>query len=346
MESAEHRRRLPVERARHGRQLRRVRYRSTASPSCSHDRMHHRALPILALFLVASCARGGGPAAGPNAAPATPRNANVARGSLVIVGGGPRSEAVMRKFVDLAGGAGRARVIVFPMASSLAETGPESVDAFRRMGVSAWSANLSRDEAMRSETAKGLDSATGIWFPGGDQARITAVLVGTPTERAIRTRYEAGAVVGGTSAGAAVMSTPMLTGDERHPGGARPDTTQSFITIARDNVVVTQGLGLVEGAIVDQHFLRRRRHNRLISLVLEHPQLVGVGIDESTALIIEPGQPWRVLGASAVMVYDARRSQVTAPGSETLGGTEIRMHVLPSGSSYDPRTGEGTLPRN
>jgi cyanophycinase len=79
--------------------------------------------------------------------------------------------------------------------------------------------------------------------------------------------------------------------------------------------------------------------------VLEHPQLVGVGIDESTALVIEPGQPWHVLGASAVMVYDARRSQVTAPGGEILGATEIRMHVLPSGSTYDPRTGEGVLPK-
>jgi cyanophycinase len=298
-------------------------------------------LAVLLLALASSCANV--PASSGTAAASTTGVVRSARGSLVIVGGGPRSEPVMQKFVQLAGGAERARVIVFPMASSLAETGPESVEAFRRMGVTAWSANLSRDDALRPETARGLDSATGIWFPGGDQARITAVLVGTPVERAIRARYEAGAVVGGTSAGAAVMSTPMLTGDERHPGGARPDTTQSFITIARDNVVVTQGLGLAGGAIIDQHFLRRRRHNRLISLVLEHPELVGVGIDESTALVIEPGQPWRVLGASAVVVYDARHSRVT-PASQTLGATDIRMHVLPAGSQFDPRTGQGELP--
>ena len=298
---------------------------------------------VFLFVLIVSCASAGVSSEGQTTAQGSGARTSSPRGSLVIVGGGPRNEAVMQKFVQLAGGAGGARVMVLPMASSLAETGPESVEAFRRMGVSAWSANLTRDEAMRAETARGLDSATGIWFPGGDQARITAVLVGTPTERAIRARYEAGAVVGGTSAGAAVMSTPMLTGDERHPGGARPDTTQSFITIARDNVVVSQGLGLAEGAIIDQHFLRRRRHNRLISLVLEHPQLVGVGIDESTALVIEPGQPWRVLGASAVIVYDARRSRVT-PGSATLGATDVRMHVLPSGSLFDPRTGEAQLP--
>ena len=140
------------------------------------------------------------------------------------------------------------------------------------------------------------------------------------------------------------MSTPMLTGDERHPGGARPDTTQNWITIARDNVVVIPALGLAEGAIVDQHFLRRRRHNRLISVVLEHPNLIGVGIDESTALVIQPGAKWSVLGASAAVVYDARRSNITSTTAPALGATDVRMHVLPAGSTFDPLTGSATLP--
>ncbi len=103
------------------------------------------------------------------------------------------------------------------------------------------------------------------------------------------------------------MSTPMLTGDERHPGGDRPpakDSTDAYMTIARDNVVTVEGFGLLPGAIVDQHFLRRRRNNRLLSLVLEHSDLVGVGIDESTALEVGPGVPWRVLGESVAVVYD------------------------------------------
>lgn len=136
-----------------------------------------------------------------------------------------------------------------------------------------------------------------------------AVLDGTPMAAAIRARYVAGAVVGGTSAGAAVMSTPMITGDERAPGGARRDTTQNFITIARDDIVLTNGLGLLEGAIVDQHFLRRRRHSRLISVVLEHPSMLAIGIDESTALVVEPGKPWSIIGESAAIVYDARRAR-------------------------------------
>jgi cyanophycinase len=142
-----------------------------------------------------------------------------------------------------------------------------------------------------------------------------------------------------------VMSAQMITGDERHPGGDRPprDSSDAWMTIARENVAVDRGFALVGNAIVDQHFLRRKRHNRLISLVLEHPVRLGVGIDESTALVVEPDGRWRVTGASAAVVYDARRS-TTTPGTGTLGATGILMHVLPAGSRFDPVTGVATLP--
>jgi cyanophycinase len=295
---------------------------------------------LLALLVCVGCAS----TSPQGSAAAHPSTTAQPRGSLVIVGGGPRGEAITEKFIALAGGPGRARILVLPMASSLPETGPESVEEFRKHGVSAWSDNLTRGDAMRPETARGLDSATGIWFPGGDQVRIMAVLDGTPTATAIRARYAAGAVIGGTSAGAAVMSTPMLTGDERAPGGARRDTTQSFITIAREDVVVTNGLGLVSGAIVDQHFLRRKRHNRLISIVLEHPNLLAIGIDESTALVVEPGKRWSIIGESAAIVYDARQATVTPTNASILGARDIRMHVLPAGSTFDPSTGAARLP--
>jgi len=297
----------------------------------------------LALVVLLSLGCASAPASRDVTAASSPIGAQP-RGSLVIVGGGPRGDAITERFIALAGGPGKAKILVLPMASSLPETGAESVAEWRKHGAAAWSENLTREEAMRPETVRGLDSATGIWFPGGDQVRIMAVLDGTPTAAAIRARYAAGAVVGGTSAGAAVMSTPMLTGDERAPGGVRRDTTQSFITIAREDVVVTNGLGLASGAIIDQHFLRRKRHNRLISIVLEHPNLLAIGIDESTALIVEPGKPWTILGESAAVVYDARRATVTAPGALILGASEIRMHVLPSGSTFDPGTGTAHLP--
>ena len=162
-------------------------------------------LTALALVVLLSLGCASAPASR-DATAAAPPVGTQPRGSLVIVGGGPRGDAITDRFVALAGGPGKARILVLPMASSLPETGAESVAEWRKHGAAAWSENLTREEAMRPETVRGLDSATGIWFPGGDQVRIMAVLDGTPTAAAIRARYAEGAVVGGTSAGAAVMS--------------------------------------------------------------------------------------------------------------------------------------------
>lgn len=268
------------------------------------------------------------------------------RGSLFIVGGGPRPAGLMERFVELAGGAGKARIVVLPMASEEPDaTGKEQAAEFLSLGAHASILNVSREQAT-ADAARGLDDAGGIWFCGGDQSRLTDAIRETPVEQAIHARYVAGAVVGGTSAGAAVMSTPMITGDERRSGGDRPDTENAFITIERDNVVTVPGFGLLPGAIVDQHFVRRRRNNRLMSSVLENPSLVGVGIDEMTAVEVRPGgRPWRVLGAGVVVIYDARHATVEPNGAHGLAAAGVRLHVLPGGSEYDPRTGRVTLPR-
>src|SRR5688500_10551092 len=191
---------------------------------------------------------------------------------------------------------------------------------------------------MRDSVVRLLDGVTGVWFGGGDQSRLTAAIGGTPVEAAIHRLYENGAVVGGTSAGAAVMSAIMITGDERRPGGVRRDTTLSFVTIDRENIVTAQGFGLLPGVIVDQHFLRRRRHNRLMSLALENPSLVAVGIDESTAIQVNPGGCWDVVGAGQVVIYDPRSARVTT-GAAPLGAAGVKMSVLPAGSRYEPETG-------
>ena len=270
----------------------------------------------------------------------------VMRGHLLIVGGGPIPDSIVRRFVELAGGAARARVIIFPMASEDPESGVEMAERLHRLGASVERLSLGREEASSDRAAQRLEGATGIWFGGGDQSRLTAALLHTPVETAIRRLYREGAVVGGTSAGAAVMSTPMLTGEERRPGGDRPspkDSSDAYMTIARENVETAEGFGLLPGAIVDQHFVRRRRHNRLLSLVLENPSLVGVGIDESTALEVGPDGIWRVLGANAAVVFDARQARIT-PERAPLGAAGVRLHVLPSGSTFDAKTGRATLP--
>lgn len=267
------------------------------------------------------------------------------RGTLYIVGGGPQPPALVQEFVDLAGGKGRARILVFAMASaSGATSGEEKAADLRALGATARNVWITREQADADSIVRLLDDATGVWFGGGDQGRLADVLRGTRTERAIKTRHAAGAVIGGTSAGAAVMSAVMITGDERHPGGTRPDSTLAWGTIARDNVVTADGFALIDDVIIDQHFLRRRRHNRLISLVLEREPHLGVGIDESTALVVRPDGTWVVRGASVVVVYDARRAGVTPAGAGVLGATGVTMHVLPSGATFDPRSGVARVP--
>ncbi len=267
------------------------------------------------------------------------------RGSLFIVGGGTRPGELMRRFVDLAGGAG-ARIVVVPMASASAqETGDEQAEELRGLGADAQPLVLTRQEAEDPATARRLDGIGGIWFSGGDQARLTAVLLGTPTLRAMLRRFREGAVVGGTSAGAAVMSDTMLTGSQIRAG---TDTVgyygDSYERLARGYIDLEPGLGFLPGVYVDQHFLRRERHNRLISVVLDHPTRIGIGIDEGTALEVGPDGLWRIRGASAAVVYDARDATLTSVSAPVLGATGIHMHLLPAGSTFDPRTGRATLP--
>lgn len=269
------------------------------------------------------------------------------RGYLFIVGGGPQSAAMVQRFVDLAGGK-KAKIVVFAMASSDGKaSGEEKAEDLRKLGADARAYYIDHDEANSDSMEANMRGVTGVWFGGGDQVLLTKALLGTRVEKAIHERYEAGAVVGGTSAGAAVMSNPMLTGEERHPGGVRPpsDTTEHYMTIARDNTELVPGFGMIKGALIDQHFLRRRRHNRFISAVLDTPAHLGVGIDESTALIVHPDGHWSVMGESAASIYDARHAKITPAGAPVLGESGLILSVLPSGSSYYPATGKVVLPQ-
>ena len=298
---------------------------------------------IAAVLAASACAPAAAPPTSAAAAPAS----GSGRGSLLIVGGGPIPDGLIARFVELAGGRGRARILAMPMASESADAGEEIVGDFRHLGAEAERFVLTRSEADTEAAARRIAGSTGVWFGGGDQARLMAVLSGTRAEAALRELYlRGGGVLGGTSAGAAVMSTPMITGDERRPGGDRPpakDSSDAFMTIAREDVVTAAGIDVVPGAIIDQHFVRRRRHNRLLSLVLENPRLVGIGIDESTALEVPPEGPFRVLGASVAVVYDARAARIT-PAGKTLGAADVKLSVLPAGSAYDLATGIAALP--
>ncbi len=274
-----------------------------------------------------------------------PAQASGARGHLFVVGGGRRGPGLMRRFVELAGGPGRASIVVIPMASgSPEETGRALVDEFESLGATARSVVFTRESADREASAALLDDATGVWYSGGSQDRVAPVLTGTRVNDAIVRRYREGAVVGGTSAGAAIMSPLMITGNQyREDSDTAGYYGDEFRAVARGFIELVPGLGYLPGAIVDQHFLRRERHNRLISAVLEHADHVGVGIDESTAVIVRPDGRWEVAGESVAVVYDARGSRVTTATAPALGAVDVRMHVLPAGAIFDPASGRASL---
>lgn len=261
------------------------------------------------------------------------------RGHLVIAGGGTLPSAVWAEFAARAGGAS-ARIAVITDASNRTDAGVEAVNAFREFGAEALT--LRADAA--GDARSFLESATGVWMSGGDQNHLMSALAASGAGELVSAMYGRGVVVGGTSAGAAVMSERMITGNELEGQGsdADGDAPSAFRAIRQGGIETSAGLGLLREAIVDQHFLRRKRHNRLICAVLESQTKLGVGIDEETALVVEPSGLWRVIGASSVVVYDARRADVAS--ADALGATGMLMHVLPAGSTYHPELAMAKLP--
>jgi cyanophycinase len=191
-------------------------------------------------------------------------------------------------------------------------------------------AGADTDDAVRL-----AEGATGVYFGGGDQARLMAALHGTRLAQQLHDLYQAGAVIAGTSAGAAVMSRVMITGDEKRPLSKE----ENWQTIEADNVITAAGMGFLDDVIVDQHFVRRRRHNRLVSLVLESPALLGVAIDESTAVWVKPDRTFEVVGQGPVLVLDARNAEVARDATGNgLRGRGLQLHVLRPGATYDLAT--------
>ncbi|OPZ71076.1 MAG: Cyanophycinase [bacterium ADurb.Bin478] len=157
-------------------------------------------------------------------------------------------------------------------------------------------------------------------------------LGGTGAEKALnRLYYERGGIIGGTSAGAAAMSEVMITGNEL----VNKDSTNIFHSIQAKNVETKRGFGFIKNAIIDQHFMMRKRHNRLIAVVLEHPELPGIGIDEEAAILVYPDGRFKVYGKDAVIVYDARKAkEIRVSDQGLLGGRNIKVDLLLPGEVY------------
>jgi len=207
-------------------------------------------------------------------------------GSLVIVGGGKVPDVIWQRFMKLAGGK-NAHIVVIPTASKKADTldPDEYLKTWRDLNPASVKIlhTRSKEDANDPNFIKPLEKATAIWFGGGGQSKIADVYLGTLAEKKIHEVLKRGGVIGGTSAGAAIMSRTMIA-----RGLPKPE--------------IATGLGFIPGVIIDQHFIKRHRQVRLVDAVTSYPHLVGLGIDEGTALVVYDGSKIDVLGDSCVTV--------------------------------------------
>jgi cyanophycinase len=252
-------------------------------------------------------------------------------GRLYVIGGAEdklQRRTVLRHFVEACGGAA-ARIAVVPTASSL---GPEIVEVydalFRRLGAARVVSVRpeTREEAADPAMLRLLDDASGIFMTGGNQLKLSGIVNGTPFGDAIKAAHARGVTVGGTSAGASIQSAFMVAFGT---GGATPKQRMTQLAA---------GLGLLESCVIDQHFAQRNRYGRLLMLVSQSPNLLGIGVDEDTAAVVTDHRMLDVVGRGAVTIVDglemtsnAHEAKRTAP----LLVSGARLHVLPAGARFD-----------
>jgi cyanophycinase len=234
------------------------------------------------------------------------------KGNLVIVGGGAVGPEIWQRFIALAGGAD-APVVYIPAA---AETEPKenAADFLKRAGFTDVTVLHTRDKKVADTDAfvAPLKRAKAIWFGGGRQWRIVDSYEGTKTEREFQNVLNRGGVIGGTSAGATIQGSYLVRGAK----------TGNEIMIAPG---YTRGFGYLRNAAIDQHLLKRNRENDLWEVITKHPDLLGIGLDEGTAIIVQQDR-FEVLGVSKVAIYDARHK---------ARPDEKRHYFLQTGDTFD-----------
>lgn len=250
-------------------------------------------------------------------------------GNIIAIGGGKRSDAVIKQIVKLQS---KGPFLIVPMASGIADTiGWEHRDLFLELGANQVEIMmLTESDSTNSTVVKKFRSAGGIWFSGGNQNKLMRYIGSEAIRSAIIQAYVNGAVIAGTSAGTAILSELMITGDEKYPINERV----YFGQIRKDNVLLSRGLGLIHDIVVDQHFIRRSRQNRLITVLLDSPVKAVVGIDEATALWIKPSAMVEIIGDGQVIWWEKTKHSRIGYSDSLLAASNISMFVLPSGSSF------------
>lgn len=254
-------------------------------------------------------------------------------GKLFIIGGGSRPEAMVDRIITEAGLQDGGYGVILPMSSSEPDSSVyyASLQFIKRRITSIRGLYFEKGTPYPQVKLDSIRNAKLVYISGGDQNRFMDVVLGTEIEKAIHEAFRRGSLIGGTSAGAAVMSKVMITGNElKHP-----DYSSTFRTIEADNIETRPGLGLLEHAVIDQHFVWRSRHNRLISAVIEFPELKGIGIDESTAILVI-GNKVEVVGESQVIVLENKKKSKTVRNGK-LGASGIMMSVFLPGDKFKIR---------
>jgi len=245
------------------------------------------------------------------------------KGTLFIIGGGSRPPELISELVSLADLEGDGYGIILPMASIEPDSSAwYAVRQFEGHTEAPIIPMFISNETVNPSKLDSVRKAAMIYITGGDQRRFMDTISRTGVADAIRKAYQDGAVVAGTSAGAAMMSSKMITGDEKR----HPEYSSTFRHLQNDNIIFDEGLGLIDDVVVDQHFIKRSRYNRLLTAILEFPELTGVGIDESTAAVIA-NDSLRVVGVSQVIIFRNRIQNSVSKG-DLIGGKDLQLDIL------------------
>ncbi|KIG11715.1 Cyanophycinase [Enhygromyxa salina] len=265
---------------------------------------------------------------------------NQSRGYIVPVGGAEDKDSdpvILRRFVEISGDE-HARIAVIPTASRLDDTGRRYERIFKELGAADALAldYKRREDADNPEWLEYLHGASGVFLTGGNQLRISTILGGTDVARAIRSVNASGVSVGGTSAGAAILSEHMIAFGK---SGATPRAGM---------VSLAPGFGLTNRIVIDQHFRQRDRIGRLLAALAYNPFAVGIGLDEDTAAFIDGEDTLEVFGSGAITVVDASKLEHSSMGSasdgDTICMTGIRLHILNAGGRFNLHTRVATPP--
>lgn len=259
----------------------------------------------------------------------TPRDNSKIKGHLVIIGGGFRSDEIMERFFEWGGGKDKPYVVICTASPKPEEMKVKFTEEFHSRGVANVVAIApTRAQSNDENYLKVFDGVQGVFFCGGSQTSIADTLRGTALHERLWKIYREGGVIAGTSAGAGMMSDPMLARNNIEGKNVPVED------IRADFVYVRSGMGFLPGATLDQHFLKRSRENRAFSVALQYPDKPVIGIDEGTALMVSNGRDIEVCGMSAVMVMEVNPKTVRRNEKGLLGTSGMTVRILLPGDRY------------